>query len=241
MALSLLQTVTRACDELGIARPGSVGVFASSVPQDRQMLGLFNAAGQDLVSSHQWSTLIATASVTLATSSATYSLPSNFDRLIEDTGWDHTNNFAMYGNISPQRHQYWMSSGVVTPFTRKEYRFTLQPGSSTFLVHPTPPTAADVLKFLYVKNTWVSSSGGTPLAQFAADGDTTVFNDNLMVKELKWRWKAAKGLDASALFGECQQLKDRLMAADIASPTLNMGGPQYDEELINVPEANWDI
>lgn len=240
MALTLLQIVTRACDELGINRPGSVGVFASSHPQDRQMLGLANAAGQDLLTTHTWSTLIATASVTLSTGSSTYTLPTDFDRLIDDAAWDQTNNFPMHGNISQQRHQYWMSSGVITPFTRKEYRFTIRPGSSTFQIHPLPPTAADVVKFPYVKNTWVSTSGGTLVDQFATDGDTTVFNDSLMIKEIKWRWKAAKGLDAEAAVAECQNLRDRMIAADVASPTLNMGGQQYDE-LINVPEGNWNI
>jgi hypothetical protein len=241
MAQTLLQIVTRACDELGLTRPGTSGVFGSSIPQDRQMLGLMNAAGQDLVTSHQWSTLIATASVTLATASATYVLPTDFDRLIDNAGWDHTNKFAMHGNISPQRHQYWMSSGVITPFTSKEFRFKIQPGSSTFQVHPNPPTTADVLKFLYVKNAWVSGSGGTMTTSYAADGDTNVFSDNLMVKELKWRWRNAKGLDAADAISERNILYDKLVAADIGSPTIDMGGGMLDADFINIPEGNWNL
>src|SRR5262245_1540469 len=123
MALnSILEITNRACDELGLARPGVTGLVASNSPQDRQMLGLLHAAGGDLLRDHDWSNLYATASIVLATASVSYSLPTDFERLVADTGWDRTNQFPTTGNIPIQRHQYWLSSLVTAPLTRKEYR-----------------------------------------------------------------------------------------------------------------------
>ena len=240
MALSLLQIVNRACDQPGLDRPGSVGVVASTVPQTRQMVALLTLAGTELVQSHQWTTLITTASITLATASSSYSLPTDFDRVIDNAGWDHTNNFPLTGSIAPQRHQAWLSSAVVGPTTRKEYRLFLTPGaSSTVYVHPAP-TAVEVLKIPYVRNTWITT-GVTPATEFAADSDTTVFNPYLLISELKMRFKSAKGLDAADAIYERTLMYDRLLAADIGASMLDMGGPRLDGDILNVPDGNWDL
>ena len=238
MALTtLLQIVTRACDELGVQRPGSVGVVASLLPQDRQMLALLQSAGRDLMTDHQWSTLIATASVATVADTGTYSMPSDFDRLVDDAGWDRTNDFPMTGSVAPQRHQFWLSSAVVGPTTRKEYKLFTLPGSSTFTIHPTPDAVEDI-SFLYVRNSWVYS-GSSYVSEFGADTDTTVFQPQLLVKELKWRFRAAKGLDAGDLIFECETYKQKLIAADVAPGCIDMTGAYGSDELINVPEGNW--
>ncbi len=238
MALqTLLQIVTRSCDELGLVRPGVSGVYASSLPQDRQMLALLNAAGRDLMTDHDWTALIATASVATEVDVGTYTMPTDFDRLLEGAGWDRTNDFPMTGSITPGRHQYWLSSAVVGPTTRKEYKLFTQPGSSTFTVHPTP-TAVEDLNFLYIRNSW-AYSGSSYVSEFAADTDTTVFEPQLLVKELKWRFRSMKGLDAADLIFECDNYKRKLIGADNAPPALDMTGGYQNDEFFNIPEGNW--
>ncbi len=240
MALStLLEIVIQTCDELGLARPGTVGVVASSVPQDRQMLALLNSAGNDLVSLHPWSGLIATASVSTTNGVSNYSLPSDFVRLIPDAGWDRTNRFPMQGSISPQRYQSWLSSTIVVPATRKEYRLNVSQAGSTFDLQPTP-TATETLSFLYLKNSWVIS-GASSLTAFAADTDTTIFKPQLLVKELKWRFRSAKGLLATDLLAERNILYDMLVAADISSGNIDMGGSGDEPSWgnVNVTDGNW--
>jgi len=241
MALStLLEIVTRTCDELGLSRPSSSGVVASSLPQDRQMLALLNAAGRDLMASHAWSALIATASVATVNGTATYSMPVDFDRLLPDTGWDRTNYRTMPGNISPQRSQFLNSAIVVSPTTSKEYRITLNPGSVTFLVQPTPD-AADTLSFLYVKNTWVYSNGSY-VAEYALDADTTIYKPQLLVKELKWRFRNAKGLASTDLIAERNMLYDACVAADVGSGAIDMTGREPGMVGdVNLPDGSWNI
>ena len=242
MAQTLLQIVTQTCDELGITRPGSAGVFASQLPQDRQMLALLQSAGKDCMHAHQWQDLIATASVVTATATQTYSLPSDFDRLVDDTGWNLSNHFPMLGSVSPQRTQFWRSSSVVAPATRKEFRITVTPnGTSQVFIVPNP-TAAETLTFLYVSSNWVTS-GATNVSAFQADSDTSLFPSILLIKDLKWRFRAAKGLDASDYYNEWRKLYDQMVARDLGTPTIDQAGPvgpaPYD--WVNIPDGNWSI
>lgn len=244
MALqSILEITNRACDELGLQRPGTSGLVASTAPQDRQMLALLHQAGEDLLRDHDWSNLYATCSITLATASVSYSLPSDFERLVEDTGWDRTNQFPTVGNIPIQKHQYWLSSLVVAPTTRKEFRLFIGNSGSTLYIHP-EPQAAEELSFIYIKKNWLTDvNGANPASQIAADTDLTLFKPELMVKELKWRFRAAKGLDAAGFKLEADNFKDLLLSRDTAQPMLNMGGrsPAMPFDFVNIPDGNWDL
>lgn len=243
MALSsVIQIANQACDELGIARPGTTGLVASSAPQERQLLALLNAAGTDLVAHHDWSALIATASITTATASASYALPADFDRVVDNTGWDQTNFFPMVGSISPQKHQFWLSSSVVAPVTRKEYRLFINNSASTVYVHPTP-TAVETLSFLYIKKNWVTNSAGASAdSAIATDDDLPLFLPKLLVKELKWRFRAAKGLDANALKQESDALRDLLIARDLGSGGIDMTGDvAIDSDAFLTPDGSWNL
>ena len=243
MALnSILEITNRACDELGIARPGTVGLVASGAPQDRQMLALLHAAGGDLLRDHDWSNLVATANIVLATASVSYSLPADFERLVDGTSWDRTNNWPLNGNITHQRHQYWLSSMVTAPLTRKEFHVAIGNNASTVYIHP-EPTAAETISFLYIQRYWVTDlNGATPADTIAADTDLTLFKPELMVKELKWRFRSAKGLDATALKVECDNFKDLLLSRDNATTTIDMSPVDLAPfDFVNIKDGNWSI
>lgn len=243
MALnSILEITYRACDELGIPRPGTTGLVASSAPSDRQILALLHAAGGDLLREHNWSNLITTAAVTLATASVSYALPSDFERLVPGTGWDRTNQFPLEGNIPVQRHQFWLSSAVVAPVTRKEFRLFVGNNAGTIYVHPAP-TAADSLSYLYISKNWLTNSVGASAADtVAADTDLTLFKPELMVKELKWRWRSAKGLDATVFKIEADNLRDTLIARDQASSWVDQTGTGPLSELDTlIPDSGWNL
>ena len=244
MALnSILEITNRACDELGLPRPGVSGLVGSQTPQDRQMLALLQAAGGDLLRDHDWSNLYTTASITLATASSSYSLPTDFERLIEDSGWDRTNQFPMTGNIPVQQHQYWLSSLVTAPSTRKEYRLFLGNNASTLYIHPTPD-ASESLSFIYIKKYWATDSlGNNPADTITADTDLTLYKPELLVKELKWRFRAAKGLDATAQKFECDNFKEVMLARDVSTGVLDMTGtqPMAPLDFVNIPDGNWSL
>jgi hypothetical protein len=216
----------------------------SLAPQDRQLLGLLHAACGDLLRDHDWSILQATASMVTASANSIYALPDDFERVVESTGWDRTNNFPMMGNIPPQRHQFWLSSLSVAPSTRKEFRLFVGNNASAIYVHPTPDVDGEVLSFIYIKRNWATDSmGANPTDRIAADTDLTLFKPELLVKELKWRFRSAKGLDSTAFKIECDNFKDLLLSRDIASSGLDMTGPMplAPFDWLNIKDGNWSL
>lgn len=237
MALSsLLDIVARAADELGLDRPSVV--YASSVPQVRQFLAAAQAAGRELMQAHEWGGLISTGTVSTSDGTSTYAVASDFDRLVSDTFWDSTNAWMLVGPDTPQVSASLNYSSTAQTSARK--RFLLR--GSNMVIWPTP-TATETLKYAYVSNKWALSSGGTAQTEFQADTDTTVFFPQLMVRAVKWKFMAAKGMDTSGLETEYRQLLDQRIAADLGGSKLNMA-PDPGEQFIaldNIAEANWSL
>ena len=116
-------------------------------------------------------------------------------------------------------------------------------GLDVFRIWP-PPAASDVpgpLVYEYLSSYWAENASGTPIAQFAADTDTCVFPDRLMIEGLKWRFFAAKGFDYSSSYAIWQRQVDTALARDGGAPVLNMARRRYPIFLspANVQDGNF--
>ncbi len=184
----------------------------------------------------------ATASgVALTIARDTYPVPADFVTFINDTQWDRGNHWRLQGPSSPQEDQ-WMRSGIVTTGPRRWFRQTGR-GLDVFRIWP-PPAASDVpgpLVYEYLSSYWAATSSGSPIPQFAADTDTCVFPDRLMIEGLKWRFFAAKGFDYSSSYAIWQRQVDTALARDGGAPVLNMARRRYPIFLspANVQDGNF--
>src|SRR5687768_6544164 len=106
---TLAEIANRAADELSIARP--TAYFGSTTPDGRLLLACANGAGRDLMRAHEWGALQTLGTVTTADGTSSYSLASDYDRMISDTGWDRTNDWMMVGPDTPQINRYLNESG----------------------------------------------------------------------------------------------------------------------------------
>lgn len=240
---TLLEIVTQACDELGLPRDTSAAT--STNPQTRQMVALLNAAGYDLMRRHAWGDLVNLQTFPTVASTSDYSFSDmsvdDFDRFVNETHWDRTNQQFMIGPITPQEDRSLREGLTASVSIYKKYRVLGH--TSGLRIWPTPD-AVETLVFEYVSNNWARSSAGDGQATFEADSDTSVFDPWLMVKELKFRFRAAKGLEATALEMERTMMRDELIAADLGGRTLRMDGGTMDTRfatLNNVPEGNWSL
>src|SRR5262249_22225971 len=204
---SLLDIVNRAQDELGL--PRSIAVAASTDPQARQLFALANAAGRAILRRHAWGDLIALATITTAAGVADYAVPADFARLVPQTHWDRGNRRPIDGPDTPQRDRARREASVgVSPLNRA-FR---QIRAWAIRVFPTPTAAGQTLVYEYVSNRWARGPGGAGQAEFQADTDTSVFNPDLLVRELKWRFRAAKGFAADADKAEADEMLQHLVA-----------------------------
>jgi len=172
---------------------------------------------------------------TLTCTKVKYAMPSDYDRIINDTQWDKSKHWRMLGPETAQQWE-WLISGYISTGPRVRFRifgtyFTIWPalGSST------------VLGFEYVSNAWAASSAGTGQTSLSADADTCIFPNALMVLGLKLKYFEAKGFDTLALMRDYTRHLDIAKANDSGAQMLSMA-PRISDILIswqNIPDSGY--
>jgi len=163
-----------------------------------------------------------------------YSMPSDYDRQIDNTHWDKSKHWLMLGPESAQQWE-WLISGYISTGPRIRYRIF----GGYFQIWPAIGTA-DVLGFEYVSNAWASSSLSVAQTTLTADADTCIFPDVLMVLGLKNKYFQVKGLGPIYQEDYDKQLSIA-KANDSGSATLSFA-PRPSEVLIgwdNIPDSNY--
>ncbi|MFQ5356634.1 MAG: hypothetical protein ACE5DY_09170, partial [Mariprofundaceae bacterium] len=98
--MSMLSIIQNVADTIGIDRPSSV--VGSTNKTSTQMLAMLNMSGKMLARRHAWQRLMSEHTFSTVNGTASYSLPSDYDRHIDDTAWDRSNYWAVRGSITPQ-------------------------------------------------------------------------------------------------------------------------------------------
>jgi hypothetical protein len=236
MALNtLLEIVRRAAGEMGIPRPSTV--VGNTDLQTQQLLDFANAVGADLAEHHPWTALQTLATVTTVNGQSDYDLPEDFAGFISDTGWDRTNMWRLIGPETPQADRAIRESGVVDPVYRRFRRL-----GDVIRINPTPTADGETLVYEYVSNAWARSSADVAQEEFEADTDTTIWPGRLLVDGIKMKFMAAKGMYADPLREDYEARRDRLVAADLGTGKINMGG-ECDSPLSDpgITDGNWSL
>ena len=163
-----------------------------------------------------------------------YSMPSDYDRQIDNTHWDKSKHWIMLGPETAQQWE-WLISGYISTGPRIRYRIF----GNYFQIWPCIGTA-DVLGFEYMSNAWASSSLGVAQATLTADTDTCIYPDVLMVLGLKNKYFQVKGLGPIYQEDYDKQLSIA-KANDSGSPTLSFA-PNPANVLIgwaNIPDSTY--
>jgi hypothetical protein len=168
-----------------------------------QLRTLFNSAGRELVSMFAWQILQQPYTLTTQIGdSGMYDLPDDFDRMINQTGWNRSANLPVPGPLSPQT--YAMVIGRDFGSTTLYVSFMLS--ENKLVLYPTPPPADIDISFSYISRNWLRDAGGTTIDRATANDDTALFDPLLLTKFLIVKYKAAKGYDiavASREFDMC--------------------------------------
>lgn len=239
--MTLLSIVQNVSDIVGVPRPSAV--VTSTDQTVRTMLALSNQGGKQLAKergkSGGWIILQGVHTFSTVDGTEEYSLPSDYDRPINDTFWDRSSYWQMVGPTSPQRWE-WIKSGLVepvSPYLNWRMRRGTAGNVNKFYVDPTPTAAYD-LAFEYISNAWVLS-GSSTYSSWQADDDTSLLPEYLHELDLIWRFKAAKGFDYAADLATFEINRDRELGGDGGAPTLNMSPRRWWLPQGNTQEGNY--
>ena len=164
-----------------------------------------------------------------------YPLPANFDRITDRTQYDKSKRWEMLGPETPQQWQ-WLKSSYISTGPRIRWRIMGQ----EFQIWPLTSTN-EYLSFEYITADWAKTAAGDFIPQFAADSNTCIFPDRLMVLGLKKKYFEVKGFDSSAYQRDFDVQMNIAKANDQGSPTLSLA-PRTANVLIgweNIPDANY--
>jgi hypothetical protein len=164
-------------------------------------------------------------------------LCSEFPRyMLPYTLWDRTNKIRLTGVIDAQDWaalKAWQINGPL-------YQFRLREGK--FLVNPVP-TAGFTWSFEYVTANWGETAAGVGLRRFQADTDVIRLPEDIVLADLKWRWKEVKGMPYAQDFENAEaMIVDALSRSRQPGKVLDQSN--YREEVgprITVVPGSWPL
>lgn len=170
---------------------------------------------------------------TLYFQKAKYALPSDYDAIVPRTQWDRSAHWEMIGPEGAQQWE-WLMNGYISTGPRVRWRllgqyFQIWPGFSQ----------AENLGFEYRSKGWALSATGTAQNSFAADTDTCIYPDRLMVLSGKLKYLESKGLPTQAIYRDYIQELETDIAQDTSAPNLSFA-PRPGSLLIgweNIPDS----
>lgn len=165
-----------------------------------------------------------------------YPMPSDFEYFVQKTFWDNQFKWSLIGPISAQEKQI-LRYGVVASGPRNKFYIR----SNKMWLDPMPGSEF-IIAYDYYSNNWCQSSGGTTQKYWQADTDTYLLDEDCFVQGLKWRFKAAKGLDYDQEYNDYMEDCERVMSRDGGSRDLPLGGSDFGQQFLdgaNIPETGF--
>lgn len=231
--MSLLTVVQGACERLGVSRPSIA--HSSTDQQIIQIVGLAQQEGKELARRHDWQSIVKEKTfTTVAAETQTGAVPSDFDRIVNDTFYNRTSTRKVDGPLSAQQWQFQKS--VVATTLIEVFRFR----GDDILIAPTP-AAGQTMAYEYVSKNWCQSQASVEAESWAADTDTGILSEELMTLGIIWRWQRVKGLDYAESFRTYEAQVAQAILRDGGKRSFNIGGSRYDRvRSPYIPEGNWN-
>jgi hypothetical protein len=208
--------INRAAVEVGLLKDSNP--YGSSDESFIQLSELLNSAGQELVEMHPWQVLVEPFNVTTQESdTGTYDLPDDFSYMIDQTGWDRTNNVQIGGPLSAQDWSYLKGRDLVSQSIYASFRLV----DNKFDLFPQPPPDGLNVSFEYISRNWVAPTSNTRADLITNGNDTVLYEPIMAIKFLKLKFLNAKGFDIGGALAEFELIFNSRTGKDEGAAILN--------------------
>jgi len=232
--------LNRVAAEVGLAPV--TDPYASKDPSFIQMTYLLNTAGEELVQAHAWELLTKehTITTTVPPDSGDYPLPDDFLYMINQTGWERSQNVPLAGPLSPQDWQFLLGRDLVTSTIYASFRLN----EGQFKIFPQPPPNGLDIHFEYVSKNWVSDGAVSPTYtdEVQVGSDVPLYDKTLISRYLKMKFLEAKGFDSTKAQDDFNQTFSFLTGLDKGAEILYAGGNRgfpYLNIWRNLPDSGY--
>jgi hypothetical protein len=209
-----------------------------------QLRGLLNAAGRELAKVHDWQILFQDFNIlTSSSDSGTYDLPEDFDRMIDQTGWDRSNRVAVGGPLGAQDWAYLEGRDLISQSIYASFRLA----DNKIDLYPQPPPDGLTISFIYISRNWVKDTSVPAVFKDRAGtgSDVCLLDPLLVTKFLKVKYLSAKGFDTSAAALDFDNIWNTVTGRDegasILSASNNSRGFPYLHPYYNTADTGYGI
>ena len=177
--------------------------WGSSDPNWQRAAALLQSSGELMLCKYAPERLTGTYTVNMVQGDdGTYDLPTDFERMIPQTGWNLATRLPVAGSLTPQQWNYLNGRGLAGSAMWVSFRQV----EGVMQVFP-PGSATQTLTFEYLRNTWVedSSSSSDPktLSPTIQQGADVILLPHVVIGRLLiTRWKKAFGFESDAADAE---------------------------------------
>ena len=152
----------------------------------KQMLEVMTVSVTELARSYDWQELQKEKTFNTVAATVGYNLPTDFDRFINNTFWNETNNEKVVGPVTPEEYRTLKTdnAGAVNDY------FRIRAGQ--VLIYPIPSSIESMI-YEYVSNLVVLSSSSVGQSQWLADTDVPAIDAHMVRLDATWRWLKNQG------------------------------------------------
>ena len=215
--MTLLTIIQDAAIRCGIKRtPSEIPqAFSSTDPDIQQLVGYASDTGVECFERYDWRNLKVKGTITGDGTSTEFQLTGDFQRMAPSDRYP-------FGSITLSGNPAIHVEGPVNDEWLNEVQN--YPGSLAYPVwrliggalEVWPALASgNVGSFYYISRNWVlDGDGSTRKARWTADSDTSLINEDTIMKVCVWRYKMSKGLDYAEQFRQYEESLNRNAAQD---------------------------
>lgn len=229
MPSTLLQIIQAATRRTGVNEIPTAA-FLSPSEEIQRLVSVADETGRALSQDYQWQALTREQTFTsLATEDQgdITVIANGFSYILNDTIWNRTLQWPMYGPLSPVSWQ--AVKGTFPAYPYSQYRIR----NNRLLLQPAP-AAGNTMAFEFMSRFWIT---GLNQDRFLADTDTPLFDDELMILGTVWRFKQLEGMDYEAHYAKYQERLLWLTSRDGGGRTVSTS---YSRRWgINYQPGNW--
>lgn len=215
--------------------------YSSADPAFIQMQYLLNIAGEELALSYPWELLNKQANIqTQNLDTGVYPLPADFLYMIDQTGWERSQNVPLCGPLSAQDWQYLLGRDLVTSTIYASFRIK----DGTFNLFPQPPPDGLNIFYEYISKNWVLDVEQTTYKDGVTKGtDKPLYDKTLISRYVKVKFLEAKGFDSTKAQADFNQTYGFLTGTDKGSQILRAGrrggGVPFINMFNNLPDTGY--
>lgn len=239
--MTVLSIVQDAADRINL--PVVSQVVGNQDQTTRSLYQALLSEGKDLLlEDPAWSVLIREHTFTTQPNVEEYALPTDLQRILNNTCWDRDQYWQVRGGVTPQQWQVIRSGLYQTARLSSNFRLKASTDRTKKAFYLDPiPTSQRTLVFEMQSTGWLYSTNGSPdfKSRPSNDGDEVIFDDEMATLGVVWRYLRMRKLPFAFELAQYKDYRDKLIAQDRAPPTLSVASQPWRLPIGNIPDTGY--